>query len=229
MLLTFRRWVSDASVSTSKAAATGPEGGVRRTLVAGPAVAQEAASCCDPLGTQLAMAATRRDVFPPGPASALCTSTTAASARCTSTTAAAAALRRPQGSGAITSRRTLVRSGQPGWRLTGSPLTRKVGSGWRGGATGSSSATRPMDLCSPVFELPVERPTSCAFAGPELETLFVFSAREGLDDNALARQPDCGRVFAISGIGLCRAPVSGLPRTNPESRAHSMRHDRPAR
>ena len=33
-----------------------------------------------------------------------------------------------------------------------------------------------------------------------------ISAREGLDDAALARQPDCGRVFAISGLG-----VRGLP------------------
>ena len=45
--------------------------------------------------------------------------------------------------------------------------------------------------------LPVERPTSCAFGGAQLERLFVTSARIGLDDAALARQPAAGDLFAL--------------------------------
>lgn len=53
--------------------------------------------------------------------------------------------------------------------------------------------------------LPVARPTSCAFGGADLKTLYVTSAREGLDDAALADQPLAGSVFAIE------AGVRGLP------------------
>lgn len=56
------------------------------------------------------------------------------------------------------------------------------------------------------IELPVQRPTSCAFGGPGLATLFVTTSREGLDDEALSRQPDAGRVFRIDGAG-----VRGMP------------------
>ena len=75
---------------------------------------------------------------------------------------------------------------------------------WWGGGTVNRYAPDGSLLAS--IGLPVERPTSCAFGGHERTTLFVSTAREGLDDAALARQPDCGRVFAISGLG-----VRGLP------------------
>jgi L-arabinonolactonase len=45
------------------------------------------------------------------------------------------------------------------------------------------------------LELPVTRPTSVAFGGPQLGRLFVSSARTGLADDALARQPAAGGVF----------------------------------
>ena len=48
-----------------------------------------------------------------------------------------------------------------------------------------------------VIELPVSQPTSCCFAGPDLATLFVTSARHGLDAAALARNPAEGAVLAI--------------------------------
>jgi len=54
--------------------------------------------------------------------------------------------------------------------------------------------------------LPVERPTSCAFGGHRLETLFVTTAREGLDTERLRRQPHAGHVFAIDGLN-----VRGMP------------------
>jgi sugar lactone lactonase YvrE len=54
--------------------------------------------------------------------------------------------------------------------------------------------------------LPVDRPTSCAFGGPDGTTLFVTTARDGLDEAALARQPDAGRVFRVDGLGVSGPP-----------------------
>jgi hypothetical protein len=42
--------------------------------------------------------------------------------------------------------------------------------------------------------------------GPRRDTLFVTTARTDLDDDALARQPHAGKVFAIDGLG-----ARGLP------------------
>ncbi len=56
-----------------------------------------------------------------------------------------------------------------------------------------------------AIALPVQRPTSCAYGGEELETLFVTSARVGLDEGDLARQSEAGSLFSITGTG------QGLP------------------
>jgi len=53
--------------------------------------------------------------------------------------------------------------------------------------------------------LPVERTTSCAFGGPELDTLYVTSARDGLTEAQLAAQPLAGGLFRL------RPGVRGLP------------------
>lgn len=48
-----------------------------------------------------------------------------------------------------------------------------------------------------IVKLPVSRPTSCAFGGPDFKTLYITSARVGLSDAALDRQPMAGSLFAI--------------------------------
>jgi sugar lactone lactonase YvrE len=48
-----------------------------------------------------------------------------------------------------------------------------------------------------VVEMPVAQPTSCAFGGPDLTTLYVTSAWDGLDTAALAAQPLAGGLFAL--------------------------------
>ncbi|NUZ07722.1 SMP-30/gluconolactonase/LRE family protein [Piscinibacter koreensis] len=45
--------------------------------------------------------------------------------------------------------------------------------------------------------LPVTRPTCVAFGGPNLDRLFITSARGGLSDEALAREPWAGGVLAV--------------------------------
>jgi sugar lactone lactonase YvrE len=47
------------------------------------------------------------------------------------------------------------------------------------------------------IRLPVPQPTSPAFGGPDMTTLFVTSARRDLDDAALAAAPLSGSLFAI--------------------------------
>ncbi|MDP9085684.1 MAG: SMP-30/gluconolactonase/LRE family protein, partial [Pseudomonadota bacterium] len=55
-----------------------------------------------------------------------------------------------------------------------------------------------------AIDMPVQRPTSVAFGGPELDRLYVTSARIGLDQAAIAVQPSAGGLFmlqpGVSGI-----------------------------
>ncbi|MDF1586353.1 SMP-30/gluconolactonase/LRE family protein [Marinimicrococcus flavescens] len=56
---------------------------------------------------------------------------------------------------------------------------------------------RPDGSIERVVPMPVPRPTSCCFGGPDLATLYVTSARTGLDERALAAAPLAGGVFAL--------------------------------
>lgn len=53
-----------------------------------------------------------------------------------------------------------------------------------------------------VVVLPVQKPTSCMFGGPDLATLFVTSAVWDLSPAALALQPQAGGLLAID-VGVC--------------------------
>ena len=48
-----------------------------------------------------------------------------------------------------------------------------------------------------VIEMPVPRPTSCAFGGPNLDVLYVTSASYNLSPEALAQAPLSGAIFAL--------------------------------
>jgi sugar lactone lactonase YvrE len=56
-----------------------------------------------------------------------------------------------------------------------------------------------------VIKLPVRRPTSCAFGGPDLDELYITSASEGLSDAERRAQPLAGSLFRI------RPGIHGLP------------------
>jgi sugar lactone lactonase YvrE len=108
--------------------------------------------------------------------------------------------------GAISDRRTLVRVDQPGVVPDGLTVDEEGGiwvALWNGAAVNRYAPDGTLLASVP---LPVQRPTSCAFGGPGRDTLFVTSARTELDDDALARQPHAGKVFAIQGLG-----ARGLP------------------
>jgi sugar lactone lactonase YvrE len=110
------------------------------------------------------------------------------------------------GSGDIDGRRVLVEIPERGVAPDGLTVDEEGGiwvALWGGGAVNRYA---PDGSLLVSLELPVERPTSCVFGGPDRSTLFVTSAREGLDEEAIARQPDAGRVFSVGGLG-----VRGLP------------------
>jgi sugar lactone lactonase YvrE len=45
--------------------------------------------------------------------------------------------------------------------------------------------------------LPVSRPTSCAIGGESGTTLFITTARDGLNERQISKEPDAGRVFSV--------------------------------
>ena len=65
-----------------------------------------------------------------------------------------------------------------------------------------------------IVPMPVAQPSSCAFGGPDLATLYVTSARENLSAEALAAQPLAGSLFAFEpGVtGLPLPAFAGEPR-----------------
>lgn len=64
----------------------------------------------------------------------------------------------------------------------------------------------PRGRLETTIELPVRHPTMCAFGGPDLDVLFVTSARQFLEPGEDAAQPLAGALFAIYGVG-----ARGLP------------------
>jgi sugar lactone lactonase YvrE len=56
-----------------------------------------------------------------------------------------------------------------------------------------------------TIEVPVQKPTSCAFGGPSLDHLFVTSASVGLSGADWEKQPEAGGLFVV------KPGVSGLP------------------
>jgi D-xylonolactonase len=62
-----------------------------------------------------------------------------------------------------------------------------------------------------TIKVPVQRPTSCAFGGPDFDRLYVTSASRDLDEAALAMQPNAGGLFLLrAGVrGLAERPFAG--------------------
>jgi len=76
---------------------------------------------------------------------------------------------------------------------------------WDGGAVRCFSAEGALLEELPV---PVRRPTSCSFGGPELRQLLITTARRGLSEGELREQPLAGSVLVVE------PGVTGLPPTS---------------
>lgn len=68
-----------------------------------------------------------------------------------------------------------------------------------------------------ILPLPASQPTRPAFGGEQLDQLYLTSARDGLTDEALEREPDAGAVFhaKMDTHGLPEARFCGTPRLLP--------------
>ncbi|MGC5170066.1 SMP-30/gluconolactonase/LRE family protein [Microbacterium sp. DT81.1] len=69
---------------------------------------------------------------------------------------------------------------------------------WGGGAIHRYTPRGELDR---RIELPVSQVTSMCFMGPDLRTLAITSARHGLDEAALEREPLAGSVFSVDAGG----------------------------
>lgn len=65
---------------------------------------------------------------------------------------------------------------------------------WGGGAVHRYTADGRLDT---IVDVPVRQVTSCAFGGPGGSTLFITTARVGLTDEALQREPHAGGLFVV--------------------------------
>jgi sugar lactone lactonase YvrE len=110
--------------------------------------------------------------------------------------------------GDIGGRRTIVSVGERGVAPDGLTVDER-GDLWValwGGA--AVRCYRPDGALRCTVPVPVDRPTSCAFGGPDRATLFITTARHGLAEAALAHQPDAGRVFRVDGLGVAGVPCA---------------------
>jgi sugar lactone lactonase YvrE len=115
-------------------------------------------------------------------------------------------------SGAVTARRPFVELGAD---VVGFPDGLTVDADgcvwvalWEGAAVHRYSPDGRLDR---VVRVPTSRPTACAFGGRELHDLYVTTARTGLDDAALEREPLAGSVLVLpdAGAGLAGAEFAG--------------------
>lgn len=69
----------------------------------------------------------------------------------------------------------------------------------------------PDGVIDRVVETPVSRPTKCAFGGPDLDVLYITSARDGLSAAELEAEPLAGSLFRFDpGVrGLAHTPFGG--------------------
>lgn len=52
-----------------------------------------------------------------------------------------------------------------------------------------------------LIDAPVDLPSSVAFGGPDMATLYVTSIKDSGSGRAISKHPDGGRLFAIDGLG----------------------------
>ena len=114
-------------------------------------------------------------------------------------------------SGAVNSPRILADfSGEPG-RPDGSCVDAE-GCVWNAEWEGSRVVRVNRDgKIDRIVDVPVLKPTCCAFGGPDLDTLYITTSRLGCTEAQLSEQPLAGALFAVRpGVrGIEDAPFAG--------------------
>jgi len=52
------------------------------------------------------------------------------------------------------------------------------------------------------IKLPVENVTCCTFGGSDMDDLYITTATQGMNEQALKAQPDAGKLFVIENTGI---------------------------
>jgi L-arabinonolactonase len=65
---------------------------------------------------------------------------------------------------------------------------------WEGGRV---VRVDPNGVIDRIIEVPVSKPTNCAFGGPNLDTLFITTSRLMSNVETLAKEPKSGGLFAV--------------------------------
>lgn len=105
--------------------------------------------------------------------------------------------------GAVSNRRTIGKTSAPG--IPDGSCVDAEGHVWNAVWEGSRvERWSPDGAITAVIELPIKKPTCCAFGGGNLDTLFITSSQLGEEREDLAREPLAGHLFAL------KPGVSGL-------------------
>ena len=108
-------------------------------------------------------------------------------------------------SGVISNRRVFADTSDRPGRPDGSAVDSQ-GFLWNAEFAGSRIVRYNLDGgIDKVIPLPVSQPTSVALGGPNLQTLFITTARKFLSDEQLRTQPMAGNILAID------VDVPGVP------------------
>lgn len=105
--------------------------------------------------------------------------------------------------GALSHRRTFAEfdTGEPDG-LTVDAAGRVWVAAW---GAGQVRAYEPDGRLAGIVEVPASQVSSCVFAGPDLDTLVITTASEGLNAHTRRAEPHAGRLFT------CRTGAIGLP------------------
>lgn len=110
------------------------------------------------------------------------------------------------GTGAITNKRVFLDTRGLPWRVDGATFDAD-GYYWCA-LIGDWSIGRfdPAGRLDRLVRLPVQHPTMCNFGGDDLDVLYVTSGTIFLGEDARARQPLAGALFAVRGLGVRGVP-----------------------
>ena len=67
---------------------------------------------------------------------------------------------------------------------------------------GKIARIRPDGELERMIEAPVDLPSSVAFGGEDMATLFLTSIKDSGSGRAISKHPDGGKLFAIDGLGV---------------------------
>lgn len=76
--------------------------------------------------------------------------------------------------------------------------------------TGEIACLAPDGRLLRRFPAPVDLPSSLAFGGPDMKTLFMTSIRDSGTGRAVSKHPEGGHLFAIEGTGATGLPEARL-------------------